>query len=210
MAEKEPELIPLGIEDAKRWLRRFAIRQRQAMAPDARGKASRAIVRHVARSSFFTRARTVALFLGFGSEVDTGALLREAWKRGKTTVIPVTSRGIRRPYFAVVRKGDALERTPFGPLELVERRTPFDFSRIDVVFVPGLAFDGSGGRIGYGGGVYDRMLAKAARSLHVGLYFAEQELYRVPSAAHDRPLDLIVTERGVLKPGTVALDWRGH
>lgn len=73
-----------------------------------------------------------------------------------------------------------------------------------VLIVPLLAFDAAGYRLGYGGGFYDRTLEAlrgAGDVLAIGLAFAAQEVPAVPREATDQPLDLIVTERGVLTPG---------
>lgn len=73
-----------------------------------------------------------------------------------------------------------------------------------VLVVPLLAFDGQGGRLGYGGGFYDRTLAvlrAEGAPLAIGLAFAAQQLPEVPREATDLPLDLIVTEAGTIRPG---------
>jgi len=72
-----------------------------------------------------------------------------------------------------------------------------------VVVVPLLAFDRQGRRLGYGGGFYDRTLARLRRAgpvLAIGYGFAAQQVDAVPSGPLDAPLDLIVTEAGVLRP----------
>lgn len=76
-----------------------------------------------------------------------------------------------------------------------------------VLIVPLVAFDRSGGRLGYGGGFYDRTLAdlRAAGPVRaIGFAYAAQEVARVPVEPTDQPLDLIVTERGVIRPAPLA------
>ena len=68
------------------------------------------------------------------------------------------------------------------------------------MLVPGLAFDGSGGRLGYGGGFYDRFL-DACPAPRVALAFALQVVQAVPREAHDLLVDRIVTEQGVIEAG---------
>jgi 5-formyltetrahydrofolate cyclo-ligase len=79
---------------------------------------------------------------------------------------------------------------------------------LDLLVVPGLAFDARGGRLGRGGGHYDRLLAarsgqKGHRPVLLGLGFEFQIVERVPTAAHDVRLDIVVTEERVLRAGTV-------
>lgn len=182
--------------EAKRWLRRCLVRQRQALGTHHRKSASRSIMKALIATPAYRRAKVVASYIGFGSEVQTDGLIEHAWRSGKKVLVPVSSRGFRRPHFVLFSKGDRLAPTRFGPMELVEKKKPFDFRRIDLVIVPGLAFDDQGHRLGYGGGVYDRMLAKAARSTRIGLFFSDQRMARLPSEAHDRRLHAVVTERG--------------
>jgi len=78
-----------------------------------------------------------------------------------------------------------------------------DFFEPEILIVPLVAFDRTGGRLGYGGGFYDRTLerlrAKRA-TLAIGFAFAAQEAEGLPLEATDQPLDMIVTEQGVLSP----------
>jgi 5-formyltetrahydrofolate cyclo-ligase len=195
MAEKQPGVASL--DEAKRWLRRHLAGLRQALSPRERRSLSRRVVASLTRSKEYARARTIALFLGFGSEVETEALVRHAWSRGKNVLIPITTLGFDRPFFALFRKGDPLIKTSYGPWELVEQRRPFDMKKIDLVVVPGLGFDDDGYRLGYGGGVYDRLLEKTPRARHVGLFFSFQRVHAIPRGKHDRPMTAIVTEKGL-------------
>jgi 5-formyltetrahydrofolate cyclo-ligase len=148
------------------------------------------------RCAEYRRAKTVALFIGFGSEVETDAIIRHAWKSGKNVLIPMTSHGFDRPFFALFRRGDPLVRTSYGPLELVQRTEPFNMKRVDLVIVPGLGFDDDGYRLGYGGGVYDRLLLKTPKARHIGLFFTAQRVHAIPKGRHDHPMTGIVTEQG--------------
>jgi len=194
MAEKQPRVTPAG--EAKRWLRRYLVRQRQSVAGVKAKRLSARIAGAFIRSALYRKAKAIALFVPFGSEVQTEAIIRDAWKRGKDVLIPMTSLGFAKPYFALFRHGDKLVKTSYGPLELVENVRAFDFRRIDVVVVPGLGFDRDGHRLGYGGGVYDRLLKKTPRAAHVGVFFGVQRVERLPREAHDHPLKAIVTEDG--------------
>ncbi|MGL5136225.1 MAG: 5-formyltetrahydrofolate cyclo-ligase, partial [Beijerinckiaceae bacterium] len=80
-----------------------------------------------------------------------------------------------------------------------------DELRPTILLVPLAAFDASGQRIGWGEGHYDRVIARLIADgddlLTIGVAFSFQQVDRVPAEAHDRPLDLIVTELGVIKRG---------
>ena len=195
MAKKEPVVT---VDEAKRWLRRALIRKRQLIKPSGRKALSQKAINNLINTSFYKRSRNIALFLGFGSELMTLHLVDHAWKKGKRVLVPMTTKGLQKPFFAVFKKGDALKRTSFGPLELTQAKKTFNFRSIDLVIVPGLGYDARCHRLGYGGGVYDRVLAKTPRATHAGLFFGLQQLRAVPTAGHDRPMHAIVTENGVL------------
>lgn len=200
MAKEQPGLTSLP--EAKRWLRRHLTGVRQSIDEKERARLSARVAAAFTRSPDYRRARTVALFIGFGSEVATGAIVRHAWEAGKDVLIPITADGFHKPYFAHFRKGELLKKTPFGPLELFRQSEPFDMKKVDMVVVPGLGFDDRGHRLGYGGGVYDRLLVKTPRARHVGLFFSCQRVHAIPRADHDRPLSAIVTENGIFPTET--------
>ena len=116
------------------------------------------------------------------------------------TCLPVVAGPGRALDFRLWRPGEALEPGAFGT------KQPGVGAKLvqpQVVIVPLAAFDRRGGRVGYGGGYYDRSLEKlraAGPVLAVGLGFAAQRVESVPEAAHDQPLDLIATEDGILNP----------
>lgn len=199
MAQKKSNRV-ISIEEAKRWLRRDLIRRRQSISLARRKAWSRAAVNRLVRTTLYKKSNNIALFLGFSSEILTDSLVKHAWKEGKSVLLPITSQGFHKPFFALFRKGDRLQRTSFGPSELVEKKKPFNFRSIELVVIPGLGFDENGYRLGYGGGVYDRILKKTRQAKHVGLFFSTQKLVAVPRDRHDHKMQMIVTERSVILP----------
>lgn len=194
MAKTKPLIV--DPTEAKRWLRQFMVKKRQALGAARQKKLSQKIINNLLHSSEFKKAKTVAAFLGFASEVRTEGILEAGWKTGKTMLIPITTRGFDKPYFAVFHKGHPLQKTKHGHWELSGKTKAFNFKSIDLVLVPGLAFDNQGYRLGYGGGVYDRILKKTKTATHAGLFFSIQNLPVLPRQNHDQKLRLIVTEKG--------------
>jgi 5-formyltetrahydrofolate cyclo-ligase len=160
--------------------------------PADRKRKSRAIISSLIKSPKYKNAKVVALYLSFGSEVETGALVQRAWRDKKTVLIPNTRHGLHRPSFHEYRRKDVLHKTKFGPHEHAHPPKAFDLRKVDLVVVPGLAFDSRGHRLGYGGGTYDRILAKTSRAKHVGLFFSIQKLVRIPDQNHDQRLDGLI------------------
>lgn len=196
MASKEQVAL---IVEAKRWLRRACVQVRQSVGANELKRASTLAAKRLLALPEYRKATTVAAFINFGSEIQTETFIRQAWKDGKNVVIPMCERGLDNPYFALFRRGDKLAKTAKGPFELVERSGAFPMRSIDFVVVPGLAYDSRLHRLGYGGGVYDRLLAKTPKAFHVGLFLDVQKLELLPVSGHDRALGAIVTEKRVLR-----------
>jgi 5-formyltetrahydrofolate cyclo-ligase len=185
--------------DAKKWLRSFLLQERRSVGPKQQKAWSLKIQKHVISLPVFKRARVVAVYIGFGSEVFTGHIIEAAWKAGKQVLVPVSRHGLHKTFFVTFERHDKLMKTAFGPMEIEINKEPVHLSTVDMVIVPGLGFDSDGHRLGYGGGVYDRILKKTPRAHHVGLFFSTQFVRKLPCEKHDHPLSLIVTENGQKK-----------
>jgi len=140
------------------------------------------------------------LYLSMESEVQTFALLRRLLALNKVVLAPVmepTSKKLLPYQIAnpeidlITNKYDIQEPNP----QRCKLLAPVE---IDLVTVPGVAFDAKGHRIGYGGGYYDRFLKKCQKSLWVGLAFECQLVEDVVCAEWDLPVHKIVTEKRVL------------
>lgn len=138
-------------------------------------------------------ARTILLFYSFGSEIPTGDIAGRLIGDGKRVLLPY----LHGPEMAAaeIRPGEPLAATTYGPKEPL-KRAPVDPGEVDLVIAPGLAFDRGGHRIGYGGGHYDRYLARLRdQAIRVGIAYHLQLLETVPHGPDDEPLDFIVTNR---------------
>ena len=135
----------------------------------------------------------VAGYWPFGGEIDIRPLLLALVARGHGVALPATHGDDAPLSFHRWQPGAALERDARGTW-----RPAYDAVVPDVVLVPLLAFDRAGRRLGYGAGFYDRTLAELHVRMTIGCAFAVQEVERVPVEAHDRRLDAIATEDGVI------------
>ena len=106
---------------------------------------------------FYKEAKTIATYLSFPHEFQTARLINQAQKDGKTILIPKTYPHGKMDF--VLYEPEKLERNSFGLLEPQGDFTILEPSQIDLIHVPGLAFNPAGYRIGYGGGYYDRYLS---------------------------------------------------
>jgi 5-formyltetrahydrofolate cyclo-ligase len=197
VAGAEAECSPHPAE-AKAALRREILARRDAIGPAARARLSAVATARVATLAAFRDARVALAYASFGSELDTRALLRRVLDGGRELVLPRVERAARRLALHKVRDLDAdLEPGTWGILEPAPDRcrrvTP---SEIDFVLVPGVVFDPAGGRIGYGAGYYDRLLAGWSCPVPplVAAAFELQMVPRVPVLPTDHRVDLVVTE----------------
>ncbi len=140
----------------------------------------------------FAAARTVALYCSLPDEVPTDGMLR-CWLGRKRLALPVVSDD-GSMVFREYTGGESLSVGAFGIRGPVGEReiTP---EGIDLMLVPGVAFDAGGRRLGRGGGFYDRYLARAdaAHIYKVGLCRARALVDEVPAEAHDVRMDKIIT-----------------
>jgi 5-formyltetrahydrofolate cyclo-ligase len=176
---------------------RERMRRARASIPEAeRARLSRLVEGHLLELPELGAARTVLLFYSFGTEVATGGIAAGLLASGKRLLLPFLTGGIMEA--AELRPGDALEPTGYGPSEPA-RRVAIEPGQVDAVVAPGLAFDRLGNRLGYGGGHYDRYLARTGRRTYrAGIGFSLQLVDRIPTEPGDQRVDVVVTEGGSL------------
>jgi 5-formyltetrahydrofolate cyclo-ligase len=187
----------------KRALRERMLGVRASIPPGVRSEAARAIAAALAALPAWGTARTVALYLAMGSEVDTSAVAALARAGGKRIAWPRLRNGERAMEFAACDPA-ALVEGARGTREPPPALPAIPPAEIDLVLVPGLAFDGAGRRLGRGGGHYDATLAALPGATAVGLAYDAQVVPAVPSEPHDARLAAVVTERRTLVPAGAA------
>jgi len=182
----------------KKQLRQRIIRLRLDMNPAEVKAKSRAISSRLFQQAFFEGAKTVMVYVDFRHEVKTGEIIEKALAQGKRVTVPVCEpREVRLiPSEILDYPGDLAPGT-WGILEpKPDKLRPVDPADLDLVLVPGVAFDEQGNRLGYGGGYYDRFLARLRPdALAVALAFEEQILEDVCPEEHDRQVHAIITDQ---------------
>jgi 5-formyltetrahydrofolate cyclo-ligase len=187
--------------DVKSELRRHSLARRDLVSHDeahqtavlVRDRAVTLFADIAAREEF--AAPVVSVYWPIRSEVNTRPLIDSLAAKAAQVVLPVMH-AVRHPLiFRAFQPGDDLVKGPFGLSEPSADKAAFD---PDVVFAPLAAFDRSGCRLGYGGGIYDATLKELRarkRVVTIGLAYALQEADAIPCEAHDQRLDFIITER---------------
>jgi 5-formyltetrahydrofolate cyclo-ligase len=183
----------------KRALRAHMAQLRRALPEPERAAASAAIVAHVRASEAWRAARIVLLYAAIPGEVDLGALIAAARAEGRTVALPRVVASAEGPRLELHAWPPSAQLVPgtFGIGEPAPDWPVVAREDLDLGLIPGVAFDAAGGRLGRGGGYYDRLLAgRGARPRMVGVGFAFQRVQRVPCEAHDARVDALVTEEG--------------
>jgi len=143
-------------------------------------------------------ARCIACYVSIKNEVDTKTVIQKAIDSGKQVGVPVTREDGDMDFQAIAGLSD-LRPVHYGLREPVpDSKKVLLPHTIDLILVPGIAFDRSGHRIGSGGGYYDRFLART-EVVRIGLSYGFQIIDRVPAEPHDEKMDLIITENEVIK-----------
>jgi len=173
---------------------------RSAMRHDERLLASRRICLHILDSQLYSAADTIAAYLAFGDEVDLATLVTAALAERpmKRLTLPRMAPGTVGSLTMHLADMTDLESPRYGPRQPQSEAPRVRPAELDLVLVPGLAFDRSGGRLGYGRGYYDRLLAQVPHSTaRIGVSFDALVVDRVPLAGHDATLTHLVTESGL-------------
>ena len=188
---------------AKEKLRRELRARLRGMNPALHAEASLVICQMAANLPAFLKSRCVALFAPLPSEPDIHPLIEEAWAQGKRVVLPLMIKRDATPeldWHEIASWDDVVVPGPFGLREPDPLRCPrVPLVELDCVFVPGLAFDPEGFRLGRGGGFYDSFLSHAPATLPcIGLLFSLQKVPLVPREPHDQALRSVLTEDGLV------------
>lgn len=137
-------------------IRKQVLSQLKALPQAQKKEMDHALTEQFLHHPFYQKAKTIATYLSFPHEFQTAELIEQAQKDGKTILIPKTYPHGKMDL--VFYEPEKLERNSFGLLEPQGEAIVFEPSQIDLIHVPGLAFNPSSYRVGYGGGYYDRYL----------------------------------------------------
>ncbi len=184
-----PQLSASPIDLAKRAARARALAARDGCDPALGAE----LARHVLADLPPPRGAVVSGFWPMAGEIDIRPLLEALHGRGHRILLPHTPKLGNPLIFRHWQPGAPMLRERFGTY-----RPDGEIGVPDWLFVPLVAFDAAGRRLGYGGGFYDRTLPLLPQATVIGCAFAVQRLDEVPTADYDAPLHAVATERGVI------------
>lgn len=175
----------------KKIMRSKILARLKTQKEEDRNRKSGIIKKKLLRTLVFNKAKTVMFYLSFGGEVNTKGMIEQTYNLGKIVAVPWTKgNGAIRP--SLLRKGMRLVRGPYGAKEPAAKEF-ISLRNIDLVIVPGLAFDKKGNRLGRGKGCYDVFLNKLPKkTVSLGLAFDFQILPFVPATREDKPVKRVL------------------
>jgi 5-formyltetrahydrofolate cyclo-ligase len=181
-------------------IRKEILSRRDSIPPAVKKSKDRAIEERLSGLNEFKTANMIFFFASFRSEVDTFGMIRTSLSNGRRVALPKVEGKALRLY--EIKNLDELVSGCMNipePSVLTDDRN-IDINDVDVVIIPGAAFDETGNRMGYGGGFYDKLLAGLEKSIPIiAPTYEEQVIESVPVDSHDKKVGIIVTDRRVIR-----------
>ena len=188
----------------KKEIRQRVLRSRMDLTPKSVQEKSHRIMDQILSSRFYQEAKSLMVYIDFKNEVETGHLIKQALEDRKRVSVPITdmkakkltpSRLLAYPDDLAPGTWGILEPKP-GCLRLIEPE------ELDLIVVPGIAFDPKGYRIGYGGGFYDRFLPQTRTgSIFISPAYELQVVEQVLPESNDVPVHALFTEDRMITSG---------
>ena len=179
-------------------LRKEIKEKRRKQSKKEQRKKSKEIKEKLFSLKEYKDAKTVLFYVSYDSEVFTHDMIKDALKE-KKVVVPISNKKDRSLILSELKSWNYLEIGSYGILEAKKEKIKIvSIDEIDLIIVPGVAFDIKGNRLGHGKGYYDRLLA-ISNVIAIGLAYEIQIVNKVPIKKNDKPVDMIITEKRIVK-----------
>ncbi|MVX62750.1 5-formyltetrahydrofolate cyclo-ligase [Clostridium chromiireducens] len=190
----------MSISNDKKTLRKEILTKRKDIDNVEKEKMDKKILNKFYESKFYKDATNIFVYISYDSEIDTRLIINKALKDNKKIYVPRTEFETRIMDAVEIKSFDNLIKSNYGILEPSKNEPCINPNELDLIVVPGVAFDRNGGRMGYGAGFYDRYFKKITkdnieRIIKLALAYNFQVLDKVPMNEQDVPVDFIITEK---------------
>lgn len=183
------------IIQCKKSLRKKMLEIRRSLSEDIKASESKTIYQNIINSDYYRNSNLIMAYVSLKDEVQTLSLMKTVINDGKKLCIPFVRDRSGIMIAAYIEDLSDLVIGEFGILAPDSNKLRIvDPKKIELILLPGVAFDYAGHRLGMGLGFYDRFLSKAISAKLVALAFSCQIVSDVPSEAHDYVMDYIVTK----------------
>lgn len=196
----------MGVFEDKKTLRTEIIIKRNNMDIVEKEDMDEKILDRFYESEYYKKSEKIFIYISYNSEIDTKKIIEKALKDGKKIYVPRTEFKTRLMDAVEITALDNLIESSYGALEPSIKEPHIDPNELDLIIVPGLAFDRQGGRMGYGAGFYDRYFKKISENnikkiVKLALAYDFQILDKVPMSEQDVPVSYIITEKEFVERG---------
>jgi len=189
------------MDNEKSEIRKMILQKRKLLQAKEMKEYSEIICSRLKENTAFSRANIVFAYVDTKNEVSTSKLLQDSINQGKTVCLPLSIEdSMELKFYRVFDLDKDLKKGNYGIFEPVPNPERLVLQeKAELIIVPGVAFDLSLNRIGYGKGYYDSFLAKAPESmLKIALAYDFQLLESIPTGDNDIKMDMIITEKRII------------
>lgn len=174
-------------------------KKRDSMDSLIKEKLDRKIYENLIKSKAYANSNFIFIYVSMKNEVDTHRIIKFSIENGKKVCVPKVISKKDGMESVLIKSFSDLKAGKYGILEPKEDRFIVNPKDVDLVITPGLAFDMSGGRLGYGAGFYDRFLKDTSKDcIKAGIAYSFQLEKEIPTGSEDIPVDIIVTENEII------------
>ena len=171
--------------------------KRRKQSKEENRKKSKEIKERLFSLKEYKEAEAILFYISYNGEVFTHDMILESFYK-KNIIVPVSNKQDSSLTLSHLKSWEELSIGSYGILEpRIEKIRKTNVEDIDLIIVPGVAFDEKGNRLGHGKGYYDRLLKKT-NALTIGLAFEFQIVDKIPTNKNDRPVDIIITENIII------------
>ena len=190
----------MEIFNEKKILRKEILTKRKNIDIVEKEKMDRKILDKFYESKYYREAKNIFIYISYDSEINTKEIINKALKDNKKIYVPRTEFKTRLMDAVEITSLDNLIESEYGILEPSAEEPHINPNELDLIVVPGVAFDRNGGRMGYGAGFYDRYFKKINKDnikkiKKLALAYDFQILEKIPMNEQDVPVSYIITEK---------------
>ena len=189
------------MRESRQDLRKRILGSRDRLSDNERRAKSSSISDNFGALTEMKQWATLFMYVNFRSEVETVGLIKRCLKQGIRVAVPFVDASTVSMIPLLIKDPEKdLAPGYYGiPEPDPQKALRLEPSEIDAAIIPGSVFDIHGGRLGYGGGYYDRFLVNdAPQAKRIGFAFELQLVDNVPLEPHDQPLDILITEKRIV------------
>ena len=158
---------------------------------------SKSIEKNLMESTEFKKSNNVLFYISYDNEVNTHDIIKKTIKSNKEVYVPISDVENKEIIISKLEDWSELSVGAYGILE-PNIKNNFSLDKIDLIIIPGIAFDDKGNRLGHGMGYYDKLLKKKKKLTKIGLAFEFQIIKQIYVQKHDIPVDKIITESRII------------